>query len=193
MLTAGAVTLRPPRVRDWHQLNDLLQDNRAWLRKWEATNPDPSLVPVGLKAGIRMLLANAKQGIGLPFLVEYEGQVVGQVNISGITKGALSVATCGYWIAQAYAGKGIIPTAVALATDYCLLEERIHRMEICIRPENAASLRVVEKLGFEFEGIRRKYIHIAGDWRDHRAYSVIRDEIGQGLVARLQSAGNIAR
>lgn len=140
-----------------------------------------------------MLLSNARQGLGLPFIVEYDGEMVGQVNISGITRGALSIGTCGYWISESHAGKDIIPTAVALATDYCLLGEGIHRMEICIRPENDASLRVVQKLGFEFEGIRRKYIHIAGDWRDHRAFSVIKDEIGDGLVARLMATNSLAR
>ena len=60
----------------------------------------------------------------------------------------------GYWIGQSHAGRGIVPTAVAMATDYCLGTLGLHRMEINIRPENAASLRVVEKLGFRDEGLR---------------------------------------
>ena len=85
------------------------------------------------------------------------------------------------------AGRGITPTAVALATDYCLQSAGLHRIEICIRPENRASLRVVEKLGFRYEGLRRRYIHINGAWRDHFSYALTREELPGGLLARWQS------
>ena len=57
-------------------------------------------------------------------------------------------------------------------------------MEICIRPENRASLRVVEKLGFRYEGLRRRYIHIDGDWRDHYAFALVREEVPMGVLER---------
>ncbi len=43
----------------------------------------------------------------------------------------------------------------------------LHRLEIAIRPENAASRRIAEKLGFVEEGMRRSYLYIDGGWRDH--------------------------
>ena len=73
----------------------------------------------------------------------------------------------GYWIDEKVAGRGITPTAVAMVTDFALGEAGLHRLEISIRPENAASVRVVTKLGYEFEGRRPQFLHIAGDWRDH--------------------------
>ena len=60
----------------------------------------------------------------------------------------------------------------------------LHRIEINIRPENAASLRVVEKLGFRFEGMRLRYLHIDGDWRDHSTYALCADEVPGGVLAR---------
>ena len=60
----------------------------------------------------------------------------------------------------------------------------MHRMEICIRPENAPSLRVVEKLGFRYEGLRRRYIHINGDWRDHFCFALVAEEIPVGVLRR---------
>ena len=102
-----------------------------------------------------------------------------------ITFGSLSSATIGYWVSQAHAGRGITPTAVALATDYCFSTLRLHRMEICIRPENAPSLRVVEKLGFRYEGLRRRFIHINGDWRDHDMFVLTSEEVVGRVVDRL--------
>jgi ribosomal-protein-alanine N-acetyltransferase len=60
-------------------------------------------------------------------------------------------------------------------------------MEICIRPENAPSLRVVQKLGFRYEGLRRRYIHINGDWRDHFCFALVVEEIPQGVLRRWKS------
>ena len=79
---------------------------------------------------------------------------------------------------------GATPTAVALATDHCFRTLGLHRMEICIRPENVKSLRVVEKLGFRYEGLRRRYIHINGDWRDHYAFALVAEEVPNGVLRR---------
>ncbi|UOE45841.1 GNAT family N-acetyltransferase [Agromyces larvae] len=175
------VVLRPIRARDARPLEQVLLDNRSWLRQWEATYPGGGTI-IDTKASIRNLLAHARAGSALPFLIEYEGRLVGQLNVSSITHGSLSSASIGYWVAQGFAGRGITPTAVALATDYCFGVLRLHRMEICIRPENAPSLRVVEKLGFRYEGLRRRFIHIDGDWRDHFSFALVAEELGRGGV-----------
>ena len=46
-----------------------------------------------------------------------------------------------------------------------------------IRPENIASLAVVRKLGFRDEGLRERYLHINGAWRDHRAFAITREDL----------------
>jgi ribosomal-protein-alanine N-acetyltransferase len=167
-LSEGATTIRPIRVRDARTLERELAENRSWLRKWEATNPHGPM-SFDVRASIRSLQQNARAGLGLPFVIEHNGELAGQLNVSSITYGSLSSATIGYWVSERFAGKGITPTAVALATDHCFFGIGLHRMEICIRPENDPSLRVVEKLGFRYEGLRRRYIHINGDWRDGKA------------------------
>lgn len=182
-LSEGHVTIRPIRLRDARPLERELIENRSWLRKWEATNPlgPRSLDP---RSNIRALLSNARTGGGLPFAIEYRGEFAGQLNVSGIAYGSLSSASIGYWVTERVAGQGVTPTAVALATDHCFFALGLHRLEICIRPENAPSLRVVEKLGFRYEGLRRRYIHIDGDWRDHFAFALTVEELPQGVLRR---------
>jgi ribosomal-protein-alanine N-acetyltransferase len=182
-LTEGRVTLRPIRLRDAKPLERSLLDNRGWLRPWEATSPYAPM-SFDTRASIRSLQANARGGHGLPFIIEHDGELVGQLNVSSISYGSLSSATIGYWVAEKVAGHGVTPTAVALATDYCFYQLGLHRMEICIRPENAPSLRVVEKLGFRYEGLRRRYIHINGDWRDHFCFGLVSEELTQGVLRR---------
>ncbi len=182
-LRDGSVTIRPIRLRDSRALEQELISNRAWLRTWEATNPHG---PIGFdsRASIRSLLGNWRSGYGVPFAVEYNGEFAGQLNVSGLSYGSLSSASIGYWVAERFAGHNITPTAVALATDHCLFSLGLHRMEICIRPENAPSLRVVEKLGFRYEGLRRRFIHINGDWRDHFCFALTVEELPMGVLRR---------
>ncbi len=184
-LEDDGVVIRGIRMRDARALERELVDNRSWLQRWEATLP--GRVPTGrfdTRSSIRSLLDAERDGSGIPFAIEVDGELVGQLNVSGITQGALSSATLGYWVAQRVAGRGVTPTAVALATDHCLFGLGLHRMEICVRPENLASLRVVEKLGFRFEGLRVRYIHIDGDWRDHLCFALVREELAEPVLAR---------
>lgn len=182
-LREGSVTVRPIRQRDARSLERELLDNRSWLRQWEATNPHGPL-SFDARASIRSLLAHARSGQGLPFAIEVDGEFVGQLNVSGITHGSLSTASLGYWVSERVAGRGVTPTAVALVSDHCFFTLGVHRIEICIRPENRPSLRVVEKLGFRYEGLRRRYIHINGDWRDHFCFALTVEELPTGVLRR---------
>ena len=44
----------------------------------------------------------------------------------------------------------------------------------------------MEKLGFRYEGLRRRYIHINGDWRDHFSYALTQEEVPAGVLNRWQ-------
>ena len=81
-----------------------------------------------------------------------------------------------------------LTAAVALATDHCFRGVGLHRVEVNIRPENGPSLRVVEKLGFRDEGVRRAFLHIDGGWRDHRTFALCAEEVPQGLLARWRAS-----
>ncbi|WP_298873320.1 GNAT family protein [uncultured Microbacterium sp.] len=179
----GEVSIRLIRNRDARVLQQQLIDNRPWLRPWEATSPDGP-VSFDMRLGIRRLLQQYRDGLGVPFVMAWDDEVAGQLNVWGVSRGSLASATIGYWVAEEFAGRNITTISVAMATDVCFTELNLHRIEICIRPENHASLRVVEKLGFRYEGLRRRYIHIDGDWRDHYAFALVREEVPHGALDR---------
>src|SRR5690606_11840093 len=95
--------------------------------------------------------------------------------------------TMGYWMDVELAGRGIMPTAVALAADYWFFTAGLHRIEVNIRPENHASRRVVEKLGFREEGLRVRLLHIDGQWCDHRSFALTAEDVPDGLLRRWRS------
>nr|BBJ51579.1 hypothetical protein SAVMC3_42080 [Streptomyces avermitilis] len=104
---------------------------------------------------VRHLRAEAAAGRMLPFVIEYQGRLVGQLTVAGITWGSMCSGHVGYWVDEAVAGRGVMPTAVGLVVDHCFRTVGLHRIEVCIRPENGPSRRVVEKLGFRSEGCVR--------------------------------------
>ncbi len=162
--------------------------NLAWLSEWEATQPPlAGGVSASYRSMTRDLIRQGRQGRSLPFALTYRDEMVGQVTFTGITWGSARWAQVGYWIDEAHAGKGIMPIAVALACDHCLQVVGLHRIEIAIRPENKASLRVVEKLGFVLVGTAPRYLHINGQWRDHLLFAITAEDVPQGLLSRVSS------
>ena len=104
----------------------------------------------------------------------------GQVTVNNIVRGSAQFASVGYWLDRQYAGRGVMPRAVALVIDHCFGAAGLHRIEIAIRPENTNSLRVVEKLGLREVGYAPRFLHIDGAWRDHRIFAVTAEEVPGG-------------
>ncbi|PYI37844.1 RimJ/RimL family protein N-acetyltransferase [Arthrobacter psychrolactophilus] len=189
-LECGDVVLRPIKYRDKAEWTQVRARNAAWLQPWEASNPIGQGQLPTFGGMVRSLNLQAREAAALPFIIteRFPGQkkpaIVGQLTVSSIMWGSAMTATLGYWVDQDRAGRGIVPTAVALATDHCFKTLGLHRMEINIRPENAASLRVVEKLGFRDEGLRPRFLHINGEWADHRSFALTSEEVPEGILAR---------
>jgi len=178
------VLLRPLGLADESDYFALRRANAEWLAPWDATSPVPR-APRTFSDVLDSQEAEARAGRALPMAVEVGGRLIGQVNVSNIVEGSFRSFNVGYWIAHEAAGRWITPTAVAMLGDHCLGALGLHRMEINIRPENLASLAVVRKLGLRDEGVRERYLHIDGEWRDHRSFAVTTEDLaGQSLMER---------
>ena len=187
-LTAGDVTVRPLSYGDAAAWRDARRRNVAWLRPWDATVPPGAAArPASFRALVRRLHRQARADATYPFAIEVDGRFAGQVTVNNIVRGSAQFASVGYWLDQQYAGRGVMPRAVALVIDHCFATAGLHRIEVAIRPENSNSLRVVEKLGLREVGYAPKFLHIDGDWRDHRIYAVTAEECPEGMLRRLES------
>ncbi|GGM56401.1 ribosomal-protein-alanine N-acetyltransferase [Dactylosporangium sucinum] len=189
MLSDGPVTLRPYRRSDARAWSEVRRANEQWLAKWEPT-PYGTWADLNSPAAFRAVHADlrraARHGSAMPFAVCYEDVLVGQLTLGNIVRRAFCSGYAGYWVDSRYAGKGIIPTALALVVDHAFSVGGLHRVEVNIRPDNLASRRVVEKLGFRQEAYHHRYLHIDGDWRDHLGYAMTTEDLtGEGgLLAR---------
>ncbi|WP_431842837.1 GNAT family N-acetyltransferase [Calidifontibacter indicus] len=181
------IKLRPLRTRaDRVEYLTLRRANADWNRPWDSSPPNPTPGVVSFAQMVRQQDREAKAGRLLPFALEVDGALVGQVHLFGISRGALLSASAGYWISESVAGQGIMPFALAMAMDHAFQREGLHRVEVNIRPDNGPSLRVVAKLGMRDEGVRRAYLHIDGAWRDHRTFALTTEDLaGERVVDRL--------
>lgn len=187
VLRSGRVALRPLATSDAGAWAEVRRRNAEWLKPWEATvPPGDTSAPRSFRALVRDLRRQARDRRALPFAVTVDDVFAGQVTVTNIIGGSARWAQVGYWVDRRHAGQNVIPTAVALVVDYCLLELGLHRIEVAIRPENTASLRVVEKLGISEVGYAPGYLHIDGAWRDHRLFAITVDQAPLGLLARLE-------
>ena len=187
VLDSADIRLRPITQADRHTWRRVRQANAGWLGPWDATAPSRSYAqPRSFAAMVRTMRREARAGRQLPFVVEVDGVFAGQLTVSNVLRGSAQFASIGYWIDEAYAGRGIITRAVAMAVDHCFGPVGLHRVEVAIRPENHSSLRVVEKLGFAEVGYAPRYLHIDGDWRDHRLFALTTEDVPGGLLRRFE-------
>lgn len=189
ILRRGPLTLRPAAFGDRAALAQLKADNAAWLEAWKIGEPDPEVTRSEFRRWVRHYRAAGKDGTALALIVEVGGEIAGQLVANPITAGASASATLGYWIAKRHAGQGIMPLAVAMLIDYLVGELAVRRIEVNVRPENHASVRVVEKLGFLFEGIARQLLYVDAAWRDHARYALIASDIPPAGLAEFVQRG----
>jgi [ribosomal protein S5]-alanine N-acetyltransferase len=192
VLQDGAVRLRPYRRGDGHAWSTVRLANEAWLAKWEPTLHGTWREfnsPYAYRSLYRDLQRGARAGTAMPFAIvlleDGRERMVGQLSLGNIVRRAFCSAHAGYWIDAAVAGRGVMPTALALAVDHAF-RSGLHRIEVNIRPENGPSRRVVEKLGFRQEALHERYLHIGGAWRDHIGYSLTVEDLAAegGLLNR---------
>jgi [ribosomal protein S5]-alanine N-acetyltransferase len=201
-LLDAPVVLRPIRLSDARTFRETKVRNASWLRPWEPSDPEAPVArspigkhismvgesPIGTYVSLVRVRLEAIGGFAFPWVICYGGQFAGQVTVWSIMRGPSRSAELAYWIDEKFAGRGIMPTAVAMVVDHCFGAMRMHRLEAGIRSENVASRRVVEKLGFRHEGTRVRVVHYDGAWRDHIFYAITAEEVSAGMLPQWRNS-----
>ena len=179
-LVADRLVLRAPRATDIPALRRLLSENGAHLRPWSpaaGAGHDP-LSLVELTRSVTSQRRAWKEDRSYALLLESrsDGGLLGRVVLSEIARGPFQNAYLGYWIDHRQQGKGLTTEAVAAAVRFAFDRAGLHRVQAAVMPHNAASRRVLAKLGFREEGLAARYLAIAGKWEDHVLYAITRED-----------------
>jgi ribosomal-protein-alanine N-acetyltransferase len=177
-LKGERVTLRMPTTRDYHEWAALRSESRAFLEPWEPRWALDELERSTWRMRIARYHEDYEQGTAIALFI-YEnasGKLVGGITLGNIRFGVAQTGHIGYWVGERYAGRGFMVDAVKLLVRHAFDTLRLHRIEAACIPDNARSVRVLEKAGFRREGLLRSYLRINGEWHDHYLYALIADD-----------------
>jgi len=180
-LSGPRVELRPLTGGDFDLWRAVRERSREWLEPWEPlpepTSPDPATDAEAFRARcgawVRQRHFDTAYGYGM-FL--HEGAFIGEVSLGSVQRGPFQSAFVGYWVDAEHAGQGYVPEGVAVILRYGFEELGLHRIEAAIVPRNAASRRVMDKLGLREEGLAERFLQIRGVWEDHVRYAITIEE-----------------
>lgn len=151
-----------------------LAENREFLEPWDPVHDDDFFTTAFQHQGLERSLEAHAAGTMVPLaILDDAGELVGRLNINGITRGAFQSASIGYWVAQAANGRGIATRAVAEARQLAFHQLQLHRLQAETLLHNTASQRVLANSGFLPYGVAPQYLKIAGRWQDHILYQVL--------------------
>ncbi len=179
-LRGERVTLRAPAWRDYNEWASLRRESRAFLEPWEPRWPPDELEKAAWRMRLRRYRDDAATGTAAAFFIfaNETDRLAGGITLGNIRHGVAQSGQIGYWIGQRYAGQGYMVEAIRLLVPYAFDTLRLHRIEAACIPDNARSMRVLEKAGFKREGLLRSYLRINGSWQDHYLYALIANDHG---------------
>ena len=165
-------------MEDFEDWAALRETSRAFLEPWEPAWPEDDLTRGSFRRRLRRYAEEIRSDTAYSYLIFGEGErtLMGGVTVGQVRRGVAQAATLGYWMGAPFAGRGVMTLAVGLVLDHAFDELGLRRIEAACVPSNAASIRVLERNGFQREGYARRYLRIAGEWRDHLLHAVLRDD-----------------
>lgn len=164
---AGQLLLRLLEHSDAAALTAAYRRNREHLAPWEPTRANEFFTTTGQSAVIQAKLNLYELGTEVPWVLTTAKGIIGMITLSGIVRGPFLNANLGYWVDEAWTGKGIASGAVAAVVDMAGNELGLHRIQAATLVHNAGSQAVLKRSGFERVGMAPSYLQIAGEWQDH--------------------------
>jgi [ribosomal protein S5]-alanine N-acetyltransferase len=174
VLMGKRVHLRPPHRGDQKAFISGARASRKLHAGWVQAPQSPAafLAYVERFGGA----AGSARYAGLVVVRNDDDALAGVFNFSEIVRGVFNSAYVGYYAFASLAGEGYMTEGFGLALDFAFRRLKLHRVEANVQPANRRSLALAERMGFEREGYSRRYVKIAGRWRDHVRFAMLAED-----------------
>ncbi len=175
-LTGESIVLEPPRLRDWPEWEAVRRRNEDQLKPFEPSWPDDCLTRDFFKRRLKRQQWDWENNAARYFLIRLKNTdtLIGGININHLNLGAARHGSLGYWLDEAYQGRGLMTQSVRVIMDYMFIDLHLQRAQAACVPENEKSMRVLKRAGMCEEGFAKDYIQINGVWRDHHLFALTR-------------------
>ena len=174
----GTVVLRSPQIGDYQAWAELRAESRTFLTPWEPTWNRDDLTKISFRRRLKHYARDMRDDLAYPFFVfrADDEALLGGVTVSNVRRGVAQSCSLGYWVGRPHAGQGVMTTALCALVPYIFDSLGLHRIEAACLPSNTASMRVLQKCGFEREGYARRYLRINGAWQDHVLFALLAED-----------------
>ncbi|MBM7693870.1 ribosomal-protein-alanine N-acetyltransferase [Peribacillus deserti] len=175
MLRGKRIYLRPLEETDAEGYTNLLVRNRHVWQDYEPARDNKYYTQENQRKSIlesKEDFINGKSYIFGVFLIEND-ELVGEISLYNVKGGFFQTASAGYSMDTDQTGKGLATEGLSLLIRFAFETIKLRRIEAGVSPENTASIRVLEKAGFQKEGLMRENLLINGEWKNHFLYAVL--------------------
>lgn len=175
------VTMRVPDMGDFEAWAALRGASREFLVPWEPAWPPDDLTRSAFRRRVARYRQDWREDLGYALFVHRneDGALVGGVTLTNVRRGVAQAVSLGYWMGRPYAGKGYMSAAVRTLIPFAFGALGFRRIEAACVPHNRASIALLEKVGFQREGLARQYLCINGVWTDHLLFALLKgDPVG---------------
>ncbi len=155
--------------QDYKLLVRYENDNRSHLSPWEPARAEEyfSLEETQKRTMLNFDSFKLGSSISLVGFDKSKSEIICLCSFSNIIHGAFQACNLGYSISKKYQGKGLMFEMLQASMPYVFIEYNLHRVMANYIPSNVRSARLLNKLGFQKEGLAKSYLQIAGSWQDH--------------------------
>lgn len=169
------VALRLPDAADYLEWAAVREQSRGFLTPWEPTWPSDDLTRAAYRRRLRRYAEDVRTDQGYAFFVfrRTDNALVGGLTLANVRRGVAQAGSLGYWMGAPYARNGYMAQAVRALIPFAFGPLRLHRLEAACIPTNAASIGLLKKTGFQYEGLARQYLCINGVWQDHLLFALL--------------------
>jgi ribosomal-protein-alanine N-acetyltransferase len=172
------LTLRLPEMPDHAAWAQLRRKGEGFLRPWEPSWSLDHLTRKSFRNRVYWAHRAREEGRALAlFLIRRaDARLLGAITLDNIRRGPSQSAQVGYWIGEEFARQGYMREALGALVHHAFTALDLSRVEAACLPGNRASRALLERSGFVYEGVTRRYLQIDGRWRDHVLYANLRDD-----------------
>ena len=177
-IAGDGVVLRAPQMTDYPEWAGLREQSRDFLTPWEPVWPPDDLTRGAFRRRLRRYVEDQRADQAYAFLIfqSDDNRLIGGLTLANLRRGVAQAGSLGYWVGAPFARRGFMTAAVRALIPFAFGALRLHRLEAACIPTNAASIRLLEKTGFEREGYAREYLCINGHWADHLLYARLKTD-----------------
>ena len=178
MIKGVNIYIKPLNISDATSILELEIRNKEFFRQYSINRDSEFYTFEGQLKRMETIEESRVKDLGYSFgiYLNKSHRLIGQISLFKIERGPAQRGMVGYSLDKEQNGKGYMTEALKSIVDFGFDQLKLHRIEAGVMPHNLGSIKILEKIGFQKEGIAKEYVMINGKWEDHQILAIINNK-----------------